>query len=85
MGLGKWLVSSRPESLSLTVPFKFRKACRDAPLQVFSLFFLKRKACLPLTRPQDTHGSCLSWNKSSSMSALRQDEPCSWPLHGGGG
>lgn len=49
------------------------------------IFIFKRKACLPLTRPQDTHGSCLSWNKSSSMSALRQDEPFSWLLHGGGG
>lgn len=37
------------------------------------------------SRPQCTYGSCLSWNKSSSMSALRRDQPFSWPLHGGAG
>lgn len=26
-------------------------------------------------RPRGTHGNCLSWNRSSSMSALRQGEP----------
>lgn len=42
-------------------------------------------AVTPLPAPgPGTHGSCLSWNRSSSMSALRQDQPFSWPLHGRG-
>lgn len=43
-----------------------------------ALRFFKESLSASLS-PPCTHGSCLSWNKSSSMSALRQDEPFSWP------
>lgn len=58
--------------LRLEQHFPIQEAVRGCTPAGFALL----KGALPASlRPRGTHGNCLSWNRSSSMSALRQGEP----------